>query len=146
MDGGKREYRQKRYLLWKLRDLLEIINKSKIIINENFSSSQKLLSMNSQFTKYATSSKCIRRWLTTVTSHALFSERNKFKFEIKWYIITHCSRSGWNTHTQFEFKKLHAWKLSQMFRSGTIVIWFQSRCSLDLLFIMATGTKNDRQS
>ena len=38
MDGGKREYKQKRYLLWKLRDLLEIINGSKIITNENFPS------------------------------------------------------------------------------------------------------------
>ena len=36
MDGGKREYKQKRYLLWKLHDLLEIINGSKIITNENF--------------------------------------------------------------------------------------------------------------
>ena len=26
MDGDKRRYKQKRYLLWKLRDLLEIIN------------------------------------------------------------------------------------------------------------------------
>ena len=38
MDGGKREYKQKRYLLWKLRYLLEIINGSKIITNENFPS------------------------------------------------------------------------------------------------------------
>ena len=38
MDGGKREYKEKRYLLWKLRDLLEIINGSKIIISENFPS------------------------------------------------------------------------------------------------------------
>lgn len=34
MDGGKRRYKQKRYLLWKLRDLLEIINGS--TSNENF--------------------------------------------------------------------------------------------------------------
>ena len=32
MDGGKREYKQKRYILWKLRDL-EIINESKITTN-----------------------------------------------------------------------------------------------------------------
>ena len=38
MDGGKREYKQKRYLLWKLPDLLEIIDGSKIITNENFPS------------------------------------------------------------------------------------------------------------
>ena len=38
MNSGKREYKQKRYLLWKLRDLLEIMKGSKIIINENFSS------------------------------------------------------------------------------------------------------------
>ena len=36
MDGCKREYKQKRYLFWNLRDLLEIINGSKIITNENF--------------------------------------------------------------------------------------------------------------
>ena len=34
MDGGKREYKQKRNLLWKLRDLLKIINGSKIITNQ----------------------------------------------------------------------------------------------------------------
>ena len=34
MDGGKREYSK----LWKPRDLLEIINVSKIITNENFPS------------------------------------------------------------------------------------------------------------
>ena len=33
IDSGKREYKQKRYLLWKLRNLLEIINGSKIITN-----------------------------------------------------------------------------------------------------------------
>ena len=38
MDGGKREYKQKRYMLWKLHDLLEIINGSKIITNDDFSS------------------------------------------------------------------------------------------------------------
>ena len=38
MDGGKREYKQKRSLIQKLRDLLEIMNGSKIITNENFSS------------------------------------------------------------------------------------------------------------
>ena len=38
MDGGKKEYKQKRYLLWKLRYLLEINNGSKIITNENFPS------------------------------------------------------------------------------------------------------------
>ena len=36
MDGGKGEYKQKRYLLWKLCNLLEIINGSKIITNEYF--------------------------------------------------------------------------------------------------------------
>ena len=36
MDGRKREYKRKEYLLWKLRDLLEMIYGSKIITNENF--------------------------------------------------------------------------------------------------------------
>ena len=36
MDGGKREYKQKQYLLWKLRYLLEINDGAKIITNENF--------------------------------------------------------------------------------------------------------------
>ena len=36
MDVIEREYKQNRYLLWKLRDLLEITNWSKIITNENF--------------------------------------------------------------------------------------------------------------
>ena len=34
MEGGKRECKQKRYLLWKLH---EVINGYKIITNENFS-------------------------------------------------------------------------------------------------------------
>ena len=38
MHDGKREYKQKRCLLWKHSDLLEIVNESKIITNENFSS------------------------------------------------------------------------------------------------------------
>ena len=38
MGSGESEYQQKWYLLWKLFDLLEIINGSKIITNENFSS------------------------------------------------------------------------------------------------------------
>ena len=38
MDGGEREYKKKQNLHWKLRDLLEIINGSKIITNENFPS------------------------------------------------------------------------------------------------------------
>ena len=45
--------------------------------------------------------------------------------EVKWYITTHCSRSGWNTHMQFELKELHAWELSAMFKARTIFIWFQ---------------------
>ena len=36
MYGSKRKYKQKRYLLWKLRDLLEIIYGFKVITNENF--------------------------------------------------------------------------------------------------------------
>ena len=36
MDGGKREYKQERYLIQKLRNLSKIINGSKIITNENF--------------------------------------------------------------------------------------------------------------
>ena len=38
MDGGKMEPKQKQYLLWKLRDLLEIVNESKIINTESFPS------------------------------------------------------------------------------------------------------------
>ena len=64
MDDGKREYKQKRYLIWKLCDLLEIINGFKIITNYH----QLPMSMNSHFAKCSTSSKCIRRWLTAVTS------------------------------------------------------------------------------
>ena len=96
-----------------------------------FLHSQKLLSINSHFTKCAASSKFIRRWLT-VTHHTLsvyvkptkthtFSERHKFKFEVKWYIIANCSQSGWETHKRFELKGLHAWELSGMIKAGTIV-------------------------
>ena len=49
MDGDKREYKQERYLIQKLRNLLEIINGSKIIIISLHS--QKLLSMNYHFAK-----------------------------------------------------------------------------------------------
>ena len=38
MDHGKRQYKQKRYLLWKIRDLLGIINASKVINNEQYAS------------------------------------------------------------------------------------------------------------
>ena len=113
-----------------------------------FFHSQKLLSINSHFAKCTTSSKCIRRWLSilflfiwSLRKRVTFGERNKFKFEVKWYIITHCSRSGWNTYMRFQFKRLHAWKLSETFKAGTIVIWFQSRCWFYLLFTMATGRK-----
>ena len=34
MDYGNRQYKQKRYLLWKIRDLLDVINASKVITNE----------------------------------------------------------------------------------------------------------------
>ena len=87
MYGDKREYKHKGYLLWKLRDLSTIINGSN--------------SMKCSFSNYTTSSKCIRRLLTIVKSHTLpvywslqkrftFSERNKFKSEVKWYIIVYC--------------------------------------------------------
>ena len=69
------------------------------------------------------------------------SKRNKFNFEVKWYIIVHCSQSGWNTHMWFKFKGLHTWKLSRRFKAGNIIIWFRSRCWFDLLFTMATGRK-----
>ena len=129
----------------------------KIITNEDFPSFQKLLSMNYHFFKCATSLKCIRRWLTTVTltpslflwslwKRFTFSERNKFKFKFKWYIITHYSRSGWNTHMRFEFKGLHAWKLSAMFKVVTSVILFQTRCWFDFLFTIATVRRIGRQS
>ena len=36
MDHGKRQYKQKRYLLWKIRDLLGVINSSKVITNEQY--------------------------------------------------------------------------------------------------------------
>ena len=132
IDVGKREYNQQQYLLW------------------NFVTyhSQKLLSMNSHFDKCRTSSKCIKRWLTTVTSHTLlfmwslwkrftFSERNKFKFDVKWYIIVHCSWSERNTHMRFELKGFHVLKLFEMFKTRTIVVWFQSRCWFDLFFKIA---------
>ena len=38
MDHGKRQYKQKRYILWKIRDLLGIINASKVITNEKYAS------------------------------------------------------------------------------------------------------------
>ena len=46
IDGGKREYKQKRHLLWKLRDLLSPMR--------IFLHSQKLLSMNSHFAECTT--------------------------------------------------------------------------------------------
>ena len=36
MDHGKRQSKQKRYLLWKIRDLLGIINATKVITNEHY--------------------------------------------------------------------------------------------------------------
>ena len=39
MDYGKRQYKQKRYLLWKTRDLLGIKNISKVITTEQYASS-----------------------------------------------------------------------------------------------------------
>ena len=38
MDHGKRQYEQKRYLLWKIRDLLGIFNAAKVINNEQYAS------------------------------------------------------------------------------------------------------------
>ena len=38
MDHGKSQYKQKRYLLWKIRDLLGIINALKVITNEQYAS------------------------------------------------------------------------------------------------------------
>ena len=38
MDHSERQYKQKRYLLWKIRDLIGIINASKVITNEHYSS------------------------------------------------------------------------------------------------------------
>ena len=64
MAGGKREYKQNRYLFWKLRDLLEIINGSRIFLH-----SQKLLNINSHFAKCTTSSKCVsglQQWHPTL--------------------------------------------------------------------------------
>ena len=34
----KRQYKQKRYLMWKIHDLLGIINESKIITNKQYAS------------------------------------------------------------------------------------------------------------
>ena len=39
MDGDKREYKPKRYRLWKLIDVIEIINGSKITTNDNLNPS-----------------------------------------------------------------------------------------------------------
>ena len=52
-------------------NLLEIINGSKIITNDKFSSFTEAFEQNSDFAKCTTSSKRIRRWLTKVTSHTL---------------------------------------------------------------------------
>ena len=71
MDAGKRGYNKKRYLLWELRDLLKTINGSKIITNENIPSFTKAFVHELSFSQCITSSKCIRKWLTTVTSHTL---------------------------------------------------------------------------
>ena len=38
MDHGKRQYKQKRYLVRKICDLLGIINASKVITNEQYAS------------------------------------------------------------------------------------------------------------
>ena len=38
MDLGKRQYKQKRYLLWEIHDLLGTINASKVIANEQYAS------------------------------------------------------------------------------------------------------------
>ena len=73
--------------------------------------SQKLLSIKSHFAKCTASSKYIRRSLSTLflfiwslRNRFIFSKRITFKLQFKWYIITHCSRSGWNIYMRFEFK------------------------------------------
>ena len=38
MDHDKRQYKQKRYLLWKIRDLLGVINASKVLTNKQYAS------------------------------------------------------------------------------------------------------------
>ena len=63
--NSKRNYKKKRYLLWKIWDLLDIINGSKIITSDKFLHLPKLLIMKSHFAKYINSSKVTRRWLTT---------------------------------------------------------------------------------
>ena len=49
MDHGKRQYKQKRYLLWKIRDLLGIINVSKVITNEQYASFPEMFQRDLSF-------------------------------------------------------------------------------------------------
>ena len=49
MDHRKRQYKQKRYLLRKSRDLLSIINDSKVITNEQHASFPKTLQLDPSF-------------------------------------------------------------------------------------------------
>ena len=54
-----------------IENFLERSNLLEIITNDTFSSFTEAFEQNSDFAKCTTSSKRIRRWLTTVTSHTL---------------------------------------------------------------------------
>ena len=113
MDGDKREYKQERYLIQKLRNLLEIINGSKIIINENFPSLTEAFEHELSF----------RQMLNFLKMHkekVYYSYMPLFLSLCQvWKLFTFCSRSSWNTHIRVNFKGLHACKLSWMFK----IIW-----------------------
>ena len=92
MNDGKRESKQKWYLLWKFRELLETINGSKIITNDNsplFTEIEHLLSF-CQIYNFLKIHKEVAynsdiphsSSLCEVCKNALV-ERNKINFEVK---------------------------------------------------------------
>ena len=96
VNGGKREYKQKQYLLWKLRDLLEIINGCEIITIENllsfteafdyevsFHQMYNFLKMHKDVTYKSDITLFLFMW--SLRKRFILSERNKFKYEVKWY-------------------------------------------------------------
>ena len=49
MDRSKRQYKQKRYLLWKICDLLDIVNASKVIANQQYASFPETFQLDLSF-------------------------------------------------------------------------------------------------
>ena len=135
MDHGKRQYKQKRYLVRKICDLLGIINASKVITNEQYASFpetfQRDLSFRQVYELFKGALGAGLEWsnttifllMRTLRKRSTFSKRYQFEFKIKDF-GNQCTWLSRGKCLRFKSRCLHGRRVWTLLDIKFIVIRF----------------------